>query len=154
MFRVKVADTIHHYDGYYDNEGICRVGVWTGEGEDPVVIITELPDNPSTSVTNLAEHLFPEAIAEYLPGWLDQARYCTLIEHYPAVAATGRYSGGSYDQVTFASWNPRLVREHGKQRISFGEPHWRRLHRDEVVALIGEDGLEGEQVEAESITDG
>lgn len=149
MSRTKVLDVIHSYDGYYDHEGRCRVRIWQGAGLEPVVVITEPPDNPSTSITNLAEHLWPEVLAAYLPGWLEQAEHCHLIEHYPGqVERSGRRERSSFDRVAFASWTPRIGRDHGKPRVTLGEPSWQAVPRPELVALIGEDGLEGERVDA------
>ena len=146
--RAKVLDTVHRFDGYYDHDGLCRVRVWSGEGHEPVVVLTELPENPSTSVTNLAEHLWPEVLARYLPGWLEQAEYAWLIEHYPGPPnRSGGRERSRFDRATFASWTPRIGRDHGRPRVTFGEPAWRPLARAELVALIGEEGLEGERVE-------
>jgi len=146
--RTKVLDTIHPYDGFYDRDGRCRVRVWQGEGLEPVIVVSDLPDNPSTSITNLAEYLWPEVLARYLPGWLEQAEYCHLIEHYPGRPnRSGRRERSEFDRVTFASWTPRIGRDHGKPRVTFGEPDWRHLSRAELVALIGEEGLEGERVD-------
>jgi hypothetical protein len=65
-----------------------------------VVICTQLPDNPNTSVTNMAEYLAAEVIMEH-----DLSTPVTWIEHYP------EHEGeiGEYALVRFSSWDPMEV---------------------------------------------
>jgi hypothetical protein len=66
-----------------------------GDGRATVVICSKVPDNPNTSVTNMAEYLAAEVIEERsLPTPL------TWIEHYP------EHEGeiGVYSLVRFSSW--------------------------------------------------
>jgi hypothetical protein len=74
----KTHDYIHHYRGYWSEGGKCRIRIYREEGEASVIICSQLPDNPNTSVTNMAEYLAAEVIEEHsLPTPL------TWIEHYP-----------------------------------------------------------------------
>ena len=42
-------------------EGKCRLRVWQEPGQVPVVLFTELEDNPGSSITNCIEHIAWEA---------------------------------------------------------------------------------------------
>ena len=91
----KTVDTIHEYRGYWDAEpeGRCRVRVIERAGQLPVLIVTELRANKSTSVTNIIDHLVPELIAKYLPHRFDAVGEppCRVIEHYEGdPPATGK----------------------------------------------------------------
>lgn len=99
---------------------------------------TECPDNPGTSVTNFADTLFPRLIAQYLPGWLDQAEDLTLIEHYPGAGEGSLAITGTYDQVSFTSWRPRVAWQGGQKVVQFGKPVWRRIAPERVRDLLGE----------------
>jgi hypothetical protein len=72
----KTHDYIHHYRGYWSDGGKCRIRIYREEGQSPVVVCTQLPDNDNTSVTNMAEYLAAEVTEEHsLPTSL------TWIEH-------------------------------------------------------------------------
>ena len=74
----KTHDYIHRYRGYWSDGGRCCIRIYQEDGRVPVVICSQLPDNPNTSVTNMAEYLAAEIIEEHsLPTPL------TWIEHYP-----------------------------------------------------------------------
>ena len=45
-----------------DPHGVCWVRVFEETGQPPVIVMGELPQNTSTSVTNMAEYLAPELI--------------------------------------------------------------------------------------------
>lgn len=131
-----VLDTEYAFQGYWDAkpEGKCRVRLIEKNGAPPVLLITELPDNPSTSVTNIMEHLAPEIIRTFLPQAFEELELPTIIEHYEAQ----RDIEETFDLVTFAHAAPRKVWLGGRERISLGEPHWKRLPLEEAKALLGE----------------
>jgi hypothetical protein len=58
----KTHDYIHHYRGYWSDEGMCRIRVYQEDGQAPVVICSQLPDNTNTSVTNMAKYSAAEII--------------------------------------------------------------------------------------------
>ena len=66
----KTHDYIHHYRGYWSDGGKCRIRIYQGNGQAPVVICSQLPDNDNTSVTNMAEYLAAE-IMESRPHIFD-----------------------------------------------------------------------------------
>ena len=93
----KTHDYVHRYRGYWSEGGKCRIRIYHEDGRAPVVICSLLPDNPNTSVTNMAEYLATEVMAEYkLPTPLK------WVEHYP------EHEGeiGEYSLVKFTSWEP------------------------------------------------
>lgn len=67
------ADYIHPTP----HAGRCRVRVYLPheEGDAPVVICSELPDNRGVSVTNAAERIAAEVIGRHglaVPVWIEQ----------------------------------------------------------------------------------
>jgi hypothetical protein len=82
---MKKIDTIEKFEfkslsGFY---GCCKLEVYKDDDVDgpyPVVIVmTELPDNPGTSVTNAVEIIARKVCKEYSMNPL----FVTFIEHYP-----------------------------------------------------------------------
>ncbi len=144
---VKLYDGEFRYRGTWDAEpeGICRVRLFHRGNEPPALVVSELPDNPSTSVTNMAEVLVAEVIAKLCPERFEWPEPVVAIEHYPA-ERTPRGTVGrkeTWDQITFASWSPRKVWLGGRERIGLGEPTWRPMPREEVAGLIGAHEVDG-----------
>jgi hypothetical protein len=124
----KTNDYIHHYRGYWSEGGRCRIRIYREDGQSPVVICSQLPDNDNTSVTNMAEYLAAEVIEKHgLPTPL------TWIEHYP------EHEGeiGEYSLVRFSSWDPQKVCLGGVWRSRIGSPSWSHLSREAVDELLG-----------------
>jgi hypothetical protein len=98
----KTHEYIHYYRGYWSNGGKCRIRIYQEDGQTPVVICSQLPDNRNTSVTNMAEYLTAEVIAEH-----GLATPLTWIEHYP------EHEGeiGEYSLVRFSNLSPGLLLE-------------------------------------------
>ena len=138
----KTRDERHHYRGFYDDGGVCRLRTYEAPGRAPVILVTDLPENTNTSVTNIAEYLSAELIARLYPARFDHPEPVVWIEHYPS-DPDGRPSFGrpSFDRATFASWRPAVVFSGGVQRPRLGEPTWRRLSDDELIALTGDPAL-------------
>lgn len=70
---------------------MCRVRIVEGEGSPPVVVLTELHENASTSVTNAVELITAELIAKHFPQRFEVVDDdpVVLIEHYPPAAEPG-----------------------------------------------------------------
>lgn len=102
---------------------------------------TDLPENESTSVTNIAEYLAADAIARYFPHRFDEPEPVVWLEHY--ARGTGgplrpRPAGMSdADRVTFSRWPPRSVVSQGVRRVKLGEPTWAPVSVEELSRLIG-----------------
>jgi hypothetical protein len=151
--RVKTHDFRYPFRGYYDREpgGACRVRILQEPGKPPILVLTELPENETTSVTNLMETLAPELIGRHLPHRYEviDEEPAIVIEHYPPVEdPRGRVRGrATYDRVTFDSWRPTKVWFHGQERLSLGEPEWRHMADAEVRELHGDEADELPQQE-------
>ena len=127
---MKTLDTIYHYRGYYHDGGICRIRIYQREGALPVVVATELPNNPNTSITNMSERLAADVLRDHLPHrtGLDQQPF-VWIEHYPEDGFPERLS-----IVTYSSWTP-----YDRQgRPSLGRPSWTHCDAARIADLIGE----------------
>jgi hypothetical protein len=137
----KTADYLHYHRGMWDREpdAVCWVRVFEEEGQTPVIVMAEHPDNPSTSVTNMAELLAAELIQRHFPQRFDHEPPAILIEHYPTeYSPHGRVARKpTWDRLTFHSWAPRRVWLGGQERLAFGEPEWRAMLEHEVEALLG-----------------
>jgi len=111
----RTHDYIHYYRGYWSDGGKCRIRIYREDGQAPVVICSQLPDNPNTSVTNMAEYLAAEVIVEHClhPPLV-------WVEHYP------EHEGeiGEYSLVRFSSWEPVEVYLGGAWRCRVGSPRW------------------------------
>ena len=127
----KTHDYVHRYRGYWSDGGRCGIRIYREDGRVPVVICSQPPDNPNTSVTNMAEYLAAEVIQKHsLPTPL------TWIEHYP------EHEGeiGEYSLVVFSGWERREVCLGGIWRHRVGSPRWLPLNAEEVEALTVGDG--------------
>ncbi len=126
----KTHDYVHHYRGYWSDGGKCRIRIYRGDGHAPVVICSQPPDNPNTSITNMAEYLAAEVAERHsLPAPL------TWVEHYP------EHEGevGEYSLVTFSSWTPEETCLGGVWRRRMGRPAWSVLTPAGVARMTGED---------------
>ncbi len=123
----KTHDYVHRYRGYWSDGGRCRIRIYHEDGHAPVVICTQLPDNPNTSVTNMAEYLAAEVIEAH-----SLLTPLTWIEHYP------EHEGeiGEYSLVRFSSWELTEMCLGGVWRCRVGSPRWSPLRPEEVDVLI------------------
>ena len=140
----KTADYLHAFRGMWDREpeAVCWVRVFEEEGQTPVIVMSEHPANPSTSVTNMAELLAAELIQKHFPQRFDHTPPAILLEHYPTEFHRGRVARKpTWDRLSFHSWAPRRVWLGGQERLAFGEPEWRSLPEQEVEALIGQEEM-------------
>lgn len=112
----------------------CYVRIWRGRGSLPVVIATELPDNPGQSITNAAEALASQVWARLLPeareGFVWVERYLAYGRSYHSSAHDGDIEE-TLDLVTFDIVRGREL----TMRESL--PPWRRVSRAYVEELIG-----------------
>jgi hypothetical protein len=114
-------DRLYDYPGYFGGPARCRLRIFhLGPDRPAVVIATELPDNPSTSITNRAEVLADLVAREFN---ID-ADTMLWVEHY----AADRILPERYSVVEFQA-DPRTGRP--------CKPHWRHLTRQAVEALVG-----------------
>ena len=121
----KTLDQTFPYLGYYDCPSQCRLRVWQEPGQVPVVLFTELDDNPGTSITNMIEYIAWEAFK-----LLERPESgMVTIEHYRdrgIVRGKPLYKE-EFDLVTFT-----------QTASGFDDPCWRRISKEEVERIIGE----------------
>src|SRR5215218_10642195 len=93
------SDYIHPYKDTGGRSAHCRVQIYLPDDtrDDPVVICSELPNNPGGSITNSAEVIVAGVIkANELPTSI------VWIEHWPK-ESTGR-GEDSFDLVVFSNY--------------------------------------------------
>jgi len=141
----KTADYLYAFRGTFDRapQGVCWVRVFEEAGQTPVIVMGELPQNTSTSVTNMVEYLAPELIQRHFPQRFEELPPAIFLEHYVEERTPQGRLGrkATWDRLTFHSWAPRRVWLSGQERISFGDPQWEHLPEHEVEALLGRDEM-------------
>jgi hypothetical protein len=126
------SDYIHPYKDAGGHSAHCRIRIYLPEDmrDTPVVVCSELPNNPGGSITDSAEAIAAEVIrANELPTPL------VWIEHWPEESA---YEQESFELVVFTNYEvteraPYL----GEDRAWIGEPAWKSLDRAIVEVLVG-----------------
>jgi hypothetical protein len=115
--------------------GRCRIRVYLPEEERdaPMVICSELPNNEGSSITYSAHQIAAEVIRYHKlgvpPVW---------IEHYPREATDGHSE--TFELVVFSSYDVKERTPYlGETRLTIGEPVWKMLDRQSVVALVGQE---------------
>ena len=117
-------DALYLYRGFHACLSYCWLRIYTAPGQS-VVLATEMPDNPGTSITNAAERLAMEVMRTF--GLLfDSLRW---VEHYPE--RQGRHGHpplpASFDLVTFTPTTQGLR-----------SPEWRRLSQAQIEHMLGQ----------------
>jgi hypothetical protein len=141
---LKTADELYRFRGTFDWEprGVCWVRVFAEPGQTPVIVMSEHPANPSTSVTNMAELLAAELIQKHFRERFDYDPPAILLEYYPTEHYRGRVARKpTWDRLSFHSWAPRRVWLGGQERLAFGEPEWHTMPGHDVEALIGREEM-------------
>jgi hypothetical protein len=127
------SDYIHPYKDVGGSPVRCRVRIYLPDDDldTPVVVCSEVPNNPGGSITNSAETIAAGVIqANELPTPL------VLIEHWPKEATDGGEE--TFELVVFSSYEvveraPYL----GETRTWIGDAAWKRLDRATVEVLVG-----------------
>jgi hypothetical protein len=136
---MKTHDYIHRYRGYWSDGGKCHIRIYIEDGQDPVVICTQLSENENTSVTNMAEYLAAEVIEEH-----GVATPLVWIEQYPE-------HKGKLGESRSLPWERREVRLGGVWRCRVGAPRWSPVWPEEVEELIEEQFRENALSSAKSL---
>jgi hypothetical protein len=126
------SDYIHPYKDAGGRPSHCRIRIYLPEDmyDVPIVICSELPNNPGGSITNSVEVIAAGVIrANELPTPL------VWIEHWPQESTEGQET---FDLVVFSSYEvieraPYL----GKTRAWIGDATWKTLDRTAVELLVG-----------------
>ena len=127
------SDYIHPYRDAGGGPAHCRVRIYLPDDmrDTPVVICSELPNNPGGSITNSAEVIAAGVIrTNELPTLL------VWVEHWPEESTDGGEE--TFELVVFSSYEvteraPNL----GETRAWIEEPAWKPLDRATVEVLVG-----------------
>jgi hypothetical protein len=122
---VLVYDQISDFTSPHHHHLLCRVRIFDRNPHPPVVVLTEIADNPGASVTNASEYIATQLrdrhplLRSAAPIW---------IEHY---------NGESYTNGVFAP--DRFGRIYFQfRRDSFIAPQWRPIAATELQEMLGE----------------
>lgn len=99
-----------NYKGYGNCNSICGVDIEKLADGRTIVVLTELPENTGTSVTNMVEYLATEIYHSFLKGIPTQNIF--WIEHYP-------------ERKPFPETFDRVIMTWDGQK--FKNPKWERL---------------------------
>jgi hypothetical protein len=127
------SDYIHPYKDVGGRSAHCRVQIYLPDDvrDDPVVICSELPNNPGGSITNSAEAIAAEVIRAN-----ELLTPLVWIEHWPKERTDG--SDETFELVVFSGYEvteraPYL----GETKTRIGEATWKALDRTSVELLVG-----------------
>jgi hypothetical protein len=125
-------DYIHPYKDAGGRPAHCRVRIYLPDAlrDAPVVICSELPNNPGGSITNSAEVIAAGVVrANELPTPL------VWIEHWPEESREGEES---FELVVFSSYKVEERAPYlGETRAWIGDATWKTLDRTAVELLVG-----------------
>ena len=127
------SNYIHPYRSAGGRPSRCHVRIYLSEEvrDAPVIICSEVPNNPGGSITNSAEAIAAGVIrANKLPTPL------VWIEHWPEESTEG--GAETFELIVFSSYEvvdraPYL----GETRARIGDATWKRLDRTIVEVLVG-----------------
>ncbi len=126
------SDYIHPYRSAGGRLAQCRVRIYLPDDvrDAPVVICSELPNNPGGSVTNSAEATAAAVIrTNELPTPL------VWIEHWPEASTCG---AETFELVAYSSYEVEERAPYlGEMRARIGGATWKRLDRATVEVLVG-----------------
>ena len=133
-----IEDCVHDFRGPSGVRSACRVRLYLpdmakpGETLDdaPLVIVSELADNPGTFVTNAIEQIAAEVMYSRT-----LTRVPVFVEHYAPESNGGCKE--TFDLVVFAHHEVREVMRGGLWRKEIGPPAWKPLGRRAVEVLVG-----------------
>jgi hypothetical protein len=127
------TDYIHSYKDAGGRLARCRVRIYLHDEvrDAPVVICSEVPNNPGSSITNSAETIAAGVIrANELPTPL------VWIEHWPEESTEGHET---FELVVFSSYKVEESAPYlGETRAWIGDATWKTLDRTAVEVMVGE----------------
>jgi hypothetical protein len=134
-----LIDERYEYRGYHSDGGVTRVRLYDRQAAAPVMLLSELPENTNTSLTNMLEYLVAEIGTLLMPHRFDEDEPFTVVEHYPAQPERQgqELAQERYARVTFDDWKLRRQWLGGVERKRVGQPSWQHLSAEDLVALLG-----------------
>ena len=104
---------------------LCHVRIFDRKPESPVVVLTEIADNPGASVTNASEYIATELRQRHS---LLRSTDPIWIEHY---------NGESYTPGLFAPDRFGIITFNYSPDKGYRSPEWRPLAASELQSLLG-----------------
>jgi hypothetical protein len=127
-----IRDYIHPYKDAGGRPAHCRVRIYLPDDlrDAPVVICSELPNNPGGSITDSAEKIAAGVVrANELPTPL------VWIEHWPDESTEGQET---FELVVFSNYKVTQRAPYlGETRAWIGDAMWKPLDRATVEVLVG-----------------
>ena len=125
-------DYIHPYNDAGGRPARCRIRIYLPDDvrDAPVVVCSEVPNNPGGSITNSAETIAAGVIrANELPTPL------VWIEHWPNETTDEEET---FELVVFSNYEVvERALYLGETRAWIGDATWKRLDRTTVEVLVG-----------------
>jgi hypothetical protein len=143
----RLLELTHDYIHPHPHGGRCRVRIFEDTTLMPVIVCTELTDNPGQSITNAAKQIAAEVLENH-PHVFDPFALVSIaglsydkpfvwIEHYEDGARGTPSDPATFDLVEFSHYEVRGELRAGQWAKEIGSPSRRRLNRGSVEALIG-----------------
>jgi hypothetical protein len=126
------SDYIHPYKDAGGRRACSRVRIYLPDDDldAPVVVCSELPNNPGGLITNSAESI--------AAGVIRANELCiplVWIEHWPEEPTEGKET---FELVVFSSYKAEERAPYlGETRAWIGDATWKRLGRPSVEVLVG-----------------
>jgi hypothetical protein len=138
---------VHDYIHPTPHGGRCRVRIYDATTVVPVIVCTELTDNPGQSITNAAKQIAAEVLENH-PHVFDPFALASIaglsydkpfvwVEHYEDGARGTPSDPATFDLVEFSHYEVRGELRAGQWAKEIGSPLWKRLDRASVESLIG-----------------
>ncbi len=126
------ADYLHPFESVSGIRSRCRIRVYLPEQEHdaPVVVCSELPENPGIPVTGATENIAAEVIMSLgleAPVW---------IEYHPRETTAAGVE--SFELVVFSDYKVREMVGPTGSRLEIGKPFWKPIDRCSVEVVVGQ----------------
>ncbi len=125
------ADYVHPFESVSGTPSRCRIRVYVSEEahDAPVVVCSELADNPGIPVTGAVESIAAEVIAT---RWLSAPVW---IEYHPEETTVAGVE--SFELVVFSDYKVKEMAGPTGSRLKIGEPLWKPFDRRSLEVLVG-----------------
>ncbi len=144
-----VTDTRFGWTDHNGNKAHCRLDILTGANDHPIVVLTELADNPGASVTNAAQALTTAVRRLYMLP--DSAIY---IEHYGPMSYDFKFDDDIYSRI-LTEWDANRHNVARDWQYLSHEDMWRLLPENSKFPLyLSEDEYPFALIERHSVTQG
>jgi hypothetical protein len=138
---------VHDYIHPTPHSGRCRVRIYDATTVLPVIVCTELTDNPGQSITNAAKQIAAEVLENH-PHVFDPFALASIaglcydkpflwVEHYEDGDRGTPSDPATFELVEFSHYEVRGELRAGQWAKEIGRPSWSPLDRESVERLVG-----------------